>query len=47
MSGNVLHSGAKHGRVGSGPSIALENAARNIFSRGWAYRDKKLTGRPA
>ena len=31
MSGNVVHCGAEHGRVGSGCSIALENAARNIL----------------
>ena len=37
--------GAKHGRVGSGRSVASENVARNIFSRGWACRDKKWTGR--
>jgi len=28
-------------------SVALENAARNIIGRGWAYRDKKWTGWPA
>ena len=31
MSGNVVHCGAEHGRVGSGRSVALENAARNIL----------------
>ena len=34
MGGNVLHCGAKHGPVGSGRSIALENAARNILVAG-------------
>ncbi|MDE5084834.1 MAG: hypothetical protein O4859_27985 [Trichodesmium sp. St18_bin1] len=31
VSGNVAHCGARHGRVGSGRSIALENAAKNIL----------------
>ena len=34
MSGNVVHCGALHGRVGSGRSIAEENAARNILVAG-------------
>ena len=34
MSGNVVHCGAKHGPVGSGRSIPLENAARNILVAG-------------
>ncbi|MDE5080434.1 MAG: hypothetical protein O4859_03410 [Trichodesmium sp. St18_bin1] len=32
---------AKHGRVGSGRSIALENAARNILVAGGPTPDKK------
>ena len=31
VSGNVAHCGARHGRVGSCRSIALENAAKNIL----------------
>ena len=34
VSWNVLHCGAKNGRVGSGRSIAVENAARNILVAG-------------
>ncbi|MDE5080019.1 MAG: hypothetical protein O4805_06460 [Trichodesmium sp. St16_bin2-tuft] len=47
MSGNVVHCGAEHGRVGSGCSIALENAARNILVAGGHTPDKKRTGRSA
>ena len=39
-SGNVVHCGAKHCRVGSGPSITLENAAINILSRVGIPRQK-------
>ena len=34
MSGNVLYCRAKRGRVGSGRSITVENAARNILVAG-------------
>jgi hypothetical protein len=47
VSGNVVHCGAEHGRVGSGCSIALENAARNILVAGGHTPDKKRTGRSA
>ena len=47
MGGNVLHCGAKHGPVGSGRSIALENAARNILVAGGQPETKKRTGQSA
>ena len=47
MSGNMVHCGAKHGPVGSGRSIASENAARNILVAGGHAETKKRTGRPA
>ena len=46
MSGNVLHSGAKHGRVAEGRSIASENAVRNILVAGGYTPDKKPIGQP-
>jgi hypothetical protein len=47
VSGNMVHCGAKHGPVGSGRSIPLENAARNILVAGGHAETKKRTGRPA
>ena len=47
MGGNVLQCGAKHGPVGSGRSIALENAARNILVAGGQPETKKRTGQSA
>ena len=43
MSGNVVHCGALHGRVGSGRSIAEENAAINILVAGG--QSETLNGR--
>jgi len=45
--GNVLHCGAKYGRVAKARSIASGNAARNISVAGGDAETKKWIGRPA
>ena len=47
MSRNVVHCATEHGPVAEGPSIPLENTARNILVPGGDAEAKKRTGRQA
>ncbi|MCL2936943.1 MAG: hypothetical protein O4803_07960 [Trichodesmium sp. St15_bin1_1] len=46
LNGNIVHCGAKHGRVAEQSFISWENAVRNILGGG-PTETKKRTGRPA